>query len=407
MSLPKIQLSDYTYSLPQDRIAQYPLEDRAASKLLIYDSGEISHQQFRQLKDLLPPKSHLVFNNTKVIPARLYFERATGAQIEIFLLSPTAPSTEVASAMQATGTCTWSCIIGNLKRWKGEPLLRQLTLDGNTFTLEAHLIDRERRLVEFRWNEPDLQTADWMEAAGQLPLPPYLQREATEEDKPRYQTVYSQESGAVAAPTAGLHFTKEILAGLTEKGHTTDFLTLHVGAGTFQPIKAENILEHSMHREQLVIYRENIEKLLANQGPVIAVGTTSLRTLESTFWFGASLISDPDHPFQIAKLAPYEKDSSTIPTKQAALGALLAKMDRMGVNSLVGETEIFCFPGYKFQVVEGLVTNFHLPESTLILLIAAFIGEDWRKVYSEALATQYRFLSYGDSSLLLPGNAVI
>ena len=404
MELPELHLSEFTYPLPQERIAQYPLADRAGSRLLEYRQGSISHHTFRNLPQQLPAHSHLVFNDTRVIPARLYFQRSTGAQIEIFLLHPVAPATDMASAMQATGTCTWTCMIGNLKRWKKDTLVRDLEVNGQAIRLEATLVDRDARQVKFTWTPADLHTVDWIEAAGQLPLPPYLQREVEPEDKPRYQTVYSKESGAVAAPTAGLHFTDEVLEELKAKGHSTDFLTLHVSAGTFQPIKSENVVEHTMHEEQVVIKRANLEALLAPAGPVVAVGTTALRTLESTYWYGVKLLQNPDLDFRVEKLDPYQDYPQPLPSRAEAMQAVIDRMERLGVQQLVGETEIFCFPTYQFRVVEGLITNFHLPESTLILLIAAFIGQDWRKVYEEALEKEYRFLSYGDSSLLLPHN---
>ncbi|MEL6535834.1 MAG: S-adenosylmethionine:tRNA ribosyltransferase-isomerase [Bacteroidota bacterium] len=405
MQLPVLSLSDFTYPLPDERIAKYPLEDRAGSKLLHYQSGLVEHRSFRDLPQLLPAHSHLVFNDTKVIPARLHFLRETGARIEIFLLHPVAPMRELAQAMSATQSVTWHCIIGNLKRWKEDTLTLQFEVEGKPFTLQARLVDREKRLVELSWAPADIPFVTWLEAAGELPIPPYLQREADTEDAERYQTVYSAQAGAVAAPTAGLHFTEEVLSQLVQRGHTQDFLTLHVSAGTFQPIKTENAVDHTMHQEQVVIYRHNLEKLLDPPGPVIAVGTTSLRTLESTYWYGVQLLQDAEAPFFVPKLIAYQEYPS-LPSRKQALEAILSRMDVLGTDMLVGETEIFCFPGYTFRVVEGLVTNYHQPESTLILLVAAFIGEDWKSVYQAALDHGYRFLSYGDSSLLLPETSV-
>ncbi|HAA20109.1 MAG TPA: S-adenosylmethionine tRNA ribosyltransferase [Cytophagales bacterium] len=401
MELPVLSLSDYTYPLPEDRIAKHPLTDRASSRLLHYHAGQIRHHGFRELPQLLPPRSHLVFNDTKVIPARLHFTRETGARIEIFLLHPVAPTRELALAMSATQSVTWQCIIGNLKRWKDDVLKLGFEVEGSPFVLKARLVDRDERWVELSWDPGDIPFVTWLEAAGHLPIPPYLQRDAQAEDEERYQTVYSSQAGAVAAPTAGLHFTDDVLGQLEQQEHTQDFLTLHVSAGTFQPIKTENAVDHTMHQEQVVIYRHNLEKLLDPAGPVIAVGTTSLRTLESTYWYGVQLLQDAEATFFVPKLIAYQ-EYVKLPSRREAMEAILQRMDALGTDMLVGETEIYCFPGYTFRVVEGLVTNYHQPESTLILLVAAFIGEDWRKVYQAALDQDYRFLSYGDSSLLLP-----
>lgn len=397
-----VQLKDYSYQLPEEAIAKYPLAKRDQSRLLVYRQKEISHRQFRELPDLLPAKSLLFFNNTKVIPARMLFRKETGAQIELFLLQPVSPSTIMSEALSQTSRCSWQCMIGNLKRWKeGQPLFRHFMLNGQEITVKALLKDRSEGLVDFSWDGENISFAELVEAGGQVPLPPYLNREAEAEDKPRYQTVYSQAAGAVAAPTAGLHFTEEVLQKLKEKGVSIDFLTLHVSAGTFRPIK-DSVKEHPMHREQLIIRQGNLRSLLTAEGPVIAVGTTSMRTLESLYWYGVRLLQEPEAPFSIRKEEAYAYREEALPPAKEAFKAVLDKMEREGLEELWGETEIFIVPGYRFRVCRGLITNFHQPESTLILLIAAFIGPGWRALYQEALEKGYRFLSYGDSSFLFP-----
>jgi S-adenosylmethionine:tRNA ribosyltransferase-isomerase len=342
----------------------------------------------------------LVYNNTKVIPARLVFQRQTGARIEVFLLQPVAPSRVMSEIMASKKPVVWETMIGNLKKWKdGEALQGTVTVANQQVVLTARLLNRELNQVEFSWSEVEIAFVDLVEACGETPLPPYLNRKAQEEDKSRYQTVYSEKEGAVAAPTAGLHFTEEIFEGLRKKGVQEAALTLHVSAGTFQPIKVQTVEEHPMHSEQMEIRLETIEKLLNHKGKIIAVGTTSVRTLESMYWFGVQLLENRGTLFQIEKLAPYARRES-LPTGKEALEAIVKEMNAKSVDSLLGTTEIFLFPGYKFQLVDGLITNFHQPGSTLVLLIAALLGEDWKKVYHEALAKDYRFLSYGDSSLL-------
>ncbi len=404
----KIHLDDYDYTLPDHRIARFPLEQRDQAKLLYYQQGKIQDKIFYQLGELLPAGSRLFFNNTKVIPARLFFQKPStdqgpGAQIEIFLLNPVAPSNIIGEAMMAKEVCSWHCMIGNQKKWKEDTVLeRRLQVGDTTLLLSAHLEDREQHTVTFRWNKPEVHFVDIVEAAGQVPLPPYLKREATEADKPRYQTVYSKNEGAVAAPTAGLHFTPEVLQRLDSEGFEQHYLTLHVSAGTFQPIKEQDIRQHPMHSEQVLVSRQNVESLMEGKGKVIAVGTTSLRTLESLYWYGVMLKQNPEAAFMVPKLIAYETAVENILTLRESMETILAHMDRQKVDQLMGETEIFIFPGYTFRVIEGLITNFHMPKSTLVLLIAALVGEDWRRIYDHALQNDYRFLSYGDSSLLLP-----
>jgi S-adenosylmethionine:tRNA ribosyltransferase-isomerase len=398
---PQINVSEYTYDLPDERIAKFPLEDRSASKLLFYNKGSVEHLRFNGIPSLLPENTSLYFNNTKVIPARLAFQKPTGAVIEIFLLQPVLPSPVISVAMEATSPVVWKCMIGNVKRWKEGALERIIELDGATVKVEVERLGTDE--VQLSWDKSATRFVDVVDAIGKTPLPPYLHREAIENDKKTYQTVYGEKDGAVAAPTAGLHFTDEIIQQLREKGVTTTFLTLHVSAGTFQPIKTATAEEHVMHSEQLIIKRENLEQLLEPERFNIAVGTTSMRTLESTYWYGVMLDRNPDADFLIPKLLPYDQQASLLSSKESIMN-ILNRMDALGVDELTGSTEIFIFPGYKFKLVNGLITNFHQPNSTLILLVAAFVGPDWRKIYNEALRTGYRFLSYGDSSLLIPGN---
>lgn len=407
-----IKLSDYTYNLPDERIAKFPLPKRDESKLQVYQQGKITHRVFKNITDYLPENSLLVFNNTKVIPARIHFQKSTGAVIQIFLLHPVLPTPVINLAMEVTDWCVWECMIGNRKRWKkGDILTQILTVEGKEVEVNAEIFDEEKNYVKLSWKNIDStedfgdkteirKFVDLIQSLGQIPLPPYLNREAETADYETYQTVYSEKKGAVAAPTAGLHFTQEVLQNLEKQGIKQDFLTLHVGAGTFQPIKVENIIEHKMHNEQVVISKQNIENLLDNLGNIIPVGTTSMRTLESVYWYGVKLISDKNSPFFIEKLYPYQHEN--VPTAEASLKAILQKMVDNNETEITGETEIFIFPGYQFKLCKGIITNYHQPESTLILLIAALIGEDWRKVYEEAMTKDYRFLSYGDSSLLLP-----
>ena len=390
-----IQIKDYWYDLPPERIALYPLPERDQSKLLVYKDGCIQHAKFQQLSSFLLTSSTLFFNNTRVIPARLNFQKDTGASIELFLLNPVWPSPLVQQAMESTQSNQWVCTIGNLKRWtEGLTLIKNLP----DATISATLIDREKGVVAFHWTPPELSFAEIISRAGNTPLPPYLKRNAEESDRLRYQTIYSHHDGAVAAPTAGLHFTERIIEELKSRGHTLEFLTLHVSAGTFQPVKTANAAEHTMHSEQMVITYENIRQLqVANH--VTAVGTTSLRTLESIFWYGTKLIHDPSADFEIPQF-PYRL--STPYSREEVIAAILQKMEKENLEKITGETSIMIMPGYDFKITNALITNFHQPGSTLMLLIAAFVGKDWKQIYEEALQNNYRFLSYGDSSLLLP-----
>ena len=398
----QIDLKNYQYELPEERIAKFPLEKRDHSQLLVYQKGETQHQHFYDLANHLPQKCSLIFNNTKVIPARIHFQKQSGAKIEIFLLSPVAPTPEVAQAMLVKNKCVWHCMVGNRKRWKADDALeRFFDTDYGKLKITATYADFEKNYIQFEWDNEAIPFVGIVEMMGSTPLPPYLNRSATEEDKPRYQTVYSKNEGAVAAPTAGLHFTDAILQDIQES-HPIHELTLHVGAGTFQPIKTSNVLEHDMHCEQIQIEKSTLQFLAQTDNPFMAVGTTSVRSLESAYWFGVQLLNEESAAFHIKKLYPYEKGFDNLPSRKESFQAIVAFMESENIESLHGDTEIFIFPGYEFKVVDGLITNFHQPESTLILLIAAFIGNDWEKVYNEALTNGYRFLSYGDSSLLLP-----
>lgn len=392
-------LSDYIYDLPDEQVARYPVTPRDSSRSLFFNKGVIEHRQFNELPDMLPKDSLLVLNNSKVVPARLIFTKDTGATIEVFLTEPHGPAL-VPQAMESKGTCSWHCMVGNKKRWKEEGSLSLVI--NNDLTLQAHWHNREQGIVKFTWNT-ELSFAEVIELCGRIPLPPYLARDAEEADKDTYQTVYSKEKGAVAAPTAGLHFTERTFEELAAKGINAEYLTLHVSAGTFKPVSAENVLEHDMHSEQLVVSRANIVNLLSKVDQLIAVGTTSMRVMESLYWFGVRLLNKEADPYFVPKLYAYQHIETALPSAAEALQAILSDLQSQGAGKLMGSTEIFIVPGYNFRMCSGLVTNFHQPGSTLLMLVSAFIGDDNRKkVYLQALDNNYRFLSYGDSSLLLP-----
>jgi S-adenosylmethionine:tRNA ribosyltransferase-isomerase len=390
-----IRLSDFHFELPETHIPAYPLEKRDSSRLLFYNKGVIGHKKFHQLPELLPSGAFLVFNNTKVIPARLLLQRKTGARIEILLLEPSGGE-DVQKAMLARECSFWNCLIGNLKKWKEGEIL-QLHVAGTV--LDISLEERQPPKIKLSWKGNET-LAELLEHAGSLPLPPYVKRSSREEDKVQYQTIFATEKGAVAAPTAGLHFTEEVLGNIREKGISSGFVTLHVGAGTFQPVKEDDPAAHPMHNEKIVVEKDFIEALLKQYSFVIPVGTTSMRTLESLYWFGCKLREKgPQQDFFIEKLEPY----SLRPLEAGeALKEVLRYMEREQIFTLSGQTEILILPGYRFGVCKGLITNFHLPQTTLILLVAAFTGENWRKIYESALENNYRFLSFGDSSLLIP-----
>jgi S-adenosylmethionine:tRNA ribosyltransferase-isomerase len=397
-----LSLSDYSYELPDELIAQHPLAVRDEARLLVYKSGTISHSTFREARQFLPSECVLVFNDTQVVHARLFFTRESGSVIEVFCLKPVSPHAEMSQAMQVKGSTVWECMIGNAKKWK-EGLVLEKKL-GNETVLKANLLSREGRFarVQFSWEPEEITWSVILEKAGRIPLPPYIHRDPEASDSSEYQTVYARHEGAVAAPTAGLHFTDGLIREMEEKGMEAASVTLHVSAGTFQPIENENVLEHPMHNEQVVVSRETIEKLARNE-KVIAIGTTSARTLESLYWFGHKILASPaSEEFFIEKLYPYDFLDKTLPTLKESMSAILNWMEKRGLQQVWGRTEIFIFPGYRFQVCKGLFTNFHLSQSTLILLVAAMIGDGWREVYEEAIREKYRFLSYGDGSLLIP-----
>jgi S-adenosylmethionine:tRNA ribosyltransferase-isomerase len=395
------------YELPDKRIAKYPLPQRDQSKLLVWNNGNITDARFRELPGLLPPDSLLVFNNTRVIRARLLFRKATGAHIEIFCLDPLEPA-DYQIAFQQTESCSWNCMVGNLKKWKNEVLEKKLQLNGKTILFKAEKLNQLDGSVQvkFSWDCPEADFAGLIEAAGMLPIPPYLHRETEASDLERYQTIYSKIKGSVAAPTAGLHFTEAVFSALKARQIDCDEVTLHVGAGTFKPVKAQTIGEHEMHAEQIVVRRDLIDKLLKHRGKLIAVGTTSIRTLESLYWLGVKLLQKPESTLDeldIEQWLPY----GTTPdySKQESLEAILAYMHKYGLSAIGAHTKIIIVPGYRFRVVGGMITNFHQPQSTLLLLISAFVGEDWQRVYEHALANGYRFLSYGDSNLYMKDEA--
>lgn len=396
-----VLIDDYNYALAEEQIAKFPLELRDSSKLLHYNKGEISHKKFTNLADSLPANSHLVFNNTKVLPARILLESDSGAHIEVLLLNPIFKFQSLEQALAATSHTTWQCIIGNKKRWKSGKTLSIAV--GNTM-LKLDYFDYENNQVRFTW-DPSLGISfnELINDIGKLPLPPYLNRENVEADKQNYQTIYSEKLGAVAAPTAGLHFTERVFESLYKAGHSTQNITLHVGAGTFLPVKVANVLEHNMHNEQIIFSHEGIKNLLLHINNIIAVGTTSMRALESLYWIGHKIIHNEaalDGYFLVEKLYPYQQ-AMEVPVTEA-LEAIIAFMEKQAVDHIVAYTEILISPGYQFKLCKGLITNFHQPKSTLLVLIAALIGKDWKRVYDSALANDYRFLSYGDSSLLLP-----
>lgn len=394
-----INQKDYDYELPDERIAKYPLEQRDASKLLVYRHGEISDAHFRDIADLLPEGALLVRNNTKVIRARLKFAKATGAVIEIFCLEPLEPA-EVEQAFVARGHAVWKCIVGNSKRWKEGSITCQIPSTGLVISATRLSADGNTSVIRFDWNPADETFAQVIEAAGVIPIPPYLNRETEAIDDTRYQTVYSIHKGSVAAPTAGLHFTPEVLQRVEEKGHQIVNVTLHVGAGTFKPVQTENVEEHVMHTEHIVVEADVIHQLATRKSSIVAVGTTSVRTLESLYWLGVMILEGKSIDGGLEQWDAYHLPQDYSPAD--ALGALADHLDKQGLQELHSQTQIMIMPGYKFRLVDALITNFHQPHSTLLLLIGAFVGMDWKKIYGHALASDYRFLSYGDSSLLIP-----
>lgn len=399
-----IHIRDYDYPLPDGRIAKFPLAERDSSKLLVYDHGEIGEDTFCNLPAHLPSGALMVFNNTKVIQARIHFRKETGALIEVFLLEPAAPA-DYEQMFQATGRCSWYCLVGNLKKWKDGRLSRLFSVRGRDVCLTVERVGEKHtsQRIDFSWDAADVPFAEILDAIGELPIPPYLNRKTEESDKTTYQTVYSKVKGSVAAPTAGLHFTDRVLASIDARGIEREELTLHVGAGTFKPVKSDDIAGHEMHTEYICVHRRTIERLIAHNGQAIAVGTTSVRTLESLYYMGLRLSRNPgltEEQLHIGQWEPYDTVASLAPVE--ALRCLLGFLDSHGLSSLHTSTQIMIAPGYDYKIVKMLVTNFHQPQSTLLLLVSAFVHDDWRRIYDYALAHDFRFLSYGDSSLLIP-----
>lgn len=399
----KIAIAEYDYPLPDERIARYPLEQRDCSKLLLYKSGNVGEDVFFNLPSYIPSGSLMVFNNTKVIQARMRFRKETGAQIEVFCLEPDEPA-DYQQIFQETQSCVWQCLVGNSNRWKSGELSQTITVAGKQVLLKVERVSCAAAVnrVRFSWNG-GVSFAELLEAAGELPIPPYLNRRTEENDKKTYQTVYSKVQGSVAAPTAGLHFTPAVLGKLAEHGVECCEVTLHVGAGTFKPVKSELIADHAMHEEYIEVKRELVAKLVDAGGSAVAVGTTSVRTLESLYFLGEMVAENPGispEELHVGQWTPYERMHEL--STADAMQALLDWLDKNGACKLHAHTQIMIAPGYRFRVVKAIVTNFHQPKSTLLLLVSAFIGGDWRKVYDYALENGFRFLSYGDSSLLIP-----
>ncbi len=398
-----IKIKDYSYELPESKIAKYPLENRANSKLLHYKNGKISTTKFENITNLLYPTDTLFFNNAKVIQARLLFQKTTGANIEIFCLKPYKPI-DYNLSFQSTEQCEWECLVHNLKKWKTGNLTKKITIDNKVYTLEAEKKSRNDNavVIKFSWRSANAEPAavsfaDILENIGETPLPPYLNRKAEKADKTRYQTVYAKQEGSVAAPTAGLHFTKEILDKLSAQNTYLQQITLHVGAGTFRPVKSESIAEHTMHSEDFEISYELLNQLISKTGRVVAVGTTTVRTLESLYWIGVKLLNKSQDCFHINQWEVYETKQEI--SMQKSMQTIINYMQNNNLQRLQASTEIIIVPGYKFKVINALVTNFHQPQSTLLLLIAAILGDKWKEVYEYALQNDYRFLSYGDSSI--------
>ena len=396
-----IYIADYNYPLPDERIAKYPLPERDHSKLLVYRDGQVSEDRFYNVGDYIAPHSLLLYNNTRVIQARLEFHKPTGARIEVFCLEPLEPHDYQLSLSSTTG-CIWKCMVGNAKKWHTEAI----ELKAGKWTLRAYKQETlgNTFAVRFEWDEANVLFAEILDAMGELPIPPYLNRKTEESDKTTYQTVYSRIKGSVAAPTAGLHFTESVLTDLRNRGIETDEVTLHVGAGTFLPVKTADANEHTMHTEIIAVPKSTIEHIIAQIGHIVAVGTTSMRTLESLYFIGCRFLNTEASEYRnienihVGQFEPYEQKS--FPSTEEALRAIVAYLDATGQQTLHAETQIMIKPGYVFHVVDQLITNFHQPQSTLLLLVSAFVGGDWRTIYDYALSHDFRFLSYGDSSIL-------
>ncbi len=400
-----ISILDFSYDLPDQRIAKYPLSERDQSKLLVYQSGQINEFIYRNLADQLKTDSLMVFNNTKVVEARLYFQKETGSIIEIFCLEPADQYGDITNAMLQKGKVLWKCLVGGAKKWKDGKIICESENNGTTIIIEAQKIQQlsDTFLIELSWSDSTICFAELLHIAGSIPLPPYLNRSSEETDKERYQTIYAKHDGSVAAPTAGLHFTDHVFAELNKKNIEAAYVTLHVGAGTFKPVKSATMQDHEMHAEFIDVNKETILKILNKlENGIIAVGTTSLRTIESLYWLGAKTYLEPNllmDEFTVSQWDPYEIKADHI-SSTMALNALLIWMDKNNFIKMITKTQIIIAPGYQFKIMKGLITNFHQPQSTLLLLVAAIIGDDWKRVYQYALDNDFRFFSYGDGSLI-------
>lgn len=400
-----LSISDFSYDLPDGRIAKYPLPERDMSKLLVYKEGNIAEHTYSNLADQLPANSLLIFNNTKVVEARLLFKKSTGGTIEIFCLEPDDQYPDITTAMLQKGKVWWKCLVGGAKKWKEEKISFTTNNNGQLILIEAKKIEQQTEafIIEISWNDDTICFAELLHIAGVIPLPPYLNRASEDSDKERYQTIYAKYDGSVAAPTAGLHFTENVFKELTKKNIDTAYVTLHVGAGTFKPVKSATMDGHEMHAEYIDVSEEAIIHILMKlKDGIIAVGTTSLRTIESLYWLGVKTYLNPNlsiKEFTVLQWDPYEIEVSNI-TANMALTALLSWMKNNYLKKFVTKTQIIIAPGYEFKIMKGLITNFHQPQSTLLLLVAAIIGNDWKKVYQYALDNNFRFLSYGDGSLI-------
>jgi len=397
-----VNINDYDYELPEDRIAQHPLAERDASALLVYNNGLITKDTFRNIDEHIPADSLFVFNNSRVIRARIMFRKDTGAAIEVFCLEPISPGDYVLS-LSSRKSVVWKCIIGNLKKWKEGKISTLSQINGNSFELLAEKIKPEGDAwwIRFTWNKPELSFGEVLEITGHIPLPPYIEREDEIEDVARYQTVYSQINGSVAAPTAGLHFTESVFDRLRKKKIRSAEITLHVGAGTFQPVKSQYISGHQMHCEHFFVSADTLKLIKESKGMIVAVGTTSLRTIESLYWLGVKLIKNRQESGKSLTVEQWEAYTETDISSADSLDALIAYLKIRKLKDLQASTSILIMPGYEFRLSKGLITNFHQPRSTLLLLVSAWTGEKWKEIYSFALGTGFRFLSYGDSSLLI------
>lgn len=406
--IPAIHISEYNYNLPKEKIAQYPLTKRDESKLLIYKNHEIQEDRFYNIPNHLPSNALLIYNKTRVIQARLQFYKDTGALIEIFCLEPIKPTREIQQAFELNSGVVWKCLVGNSKKWKHGDLTSSFNLSGKEVQLKAirEDISNGHSLIRFEWEPNKFSFSEILQQAGLTPLPPYMNRPSEEDDKIRYQTIYAQSEGSVAAPTAGLHFTDQVLQSIKGKNISIEEVTLHVGAGTFKPVSEEHIGKHEMHTEKIVIAKKTIQNILnCLNNKIILVGTTTVRTIESLYWHGVKLLTEeqPDIIIDIKQWDPYKSEYNIKISVSSALEKILDVMENENLEVLSGQTQLMIVPGYKFRIAEIIITNFHMPKSTLLLLVSAFIGESWNEVYNHALKNDFRFLSYGDSCLFFKG----